>query len=296
MTNTAATSHVALTLSLVKFSHSVFALPFALMGAWLAAGGVPEFSTLGLIVLAVVAARTSAMAFNRLVDRDIDAANPRTAEREIPSGKLGAANARGLTAASAAVFVVAAFSLNSLAGWLSPLVLFVLLGYSYVKRFSAAVHFVLGFSLALAPLGAWIAVRGSLGGDVVPVLLLFVAVWTWVAGFDLIYACQDVAHDRSHGLHSIPARMGVAKALLVSRTLHAGTVAALSALCFTAGLGWIFAIAVVIAAALLVWEHSLVHADDLTRVNIAFFTVNGWVGFVLFLGLAIDIAVGSAGR
>lgn len=281
------------TLSLVKFSHSVFALPFALMGAWLAAGGVPELRVLALIVVAVVAARTAAMAFNRLVDREIDAVNPRTAQREIPSGELSPGYARALTAVSSGVFVLAAFLLNALAGWLSPIVLVVLLGYSYVKRFSAAVHFVLGFALALAPVGAWIAVRGSLGGDAGPVVLLFATVWTWVAGFDLIYACQDASHDRSHGLHSVPARLGIARALWISRFLHVGTTVALVALCFTSELGWIFAIAVAFSTALLVWEHGLVRPDDLSRVDVAFFTVNGWVGVVLFLGLALDMAVAS---
>lgn len=280
-----------LTLRLVKFIHSIFALPFALMGAWLAAGGIPAPATLALIVVAAVAARTAAMAFNRLVDRDIDAENPRTAGREIPSGQLSVGYARALTASACAVFVGAAFALNSLAGFLSPAVLAVLLGYSLVKRFSALVHFVLGLALGLAPLGAWIAVRGDFEGDLVPVLLLFATVWTWVAGFDLIYACQDAAFDAARGLHSIPARIGIAGALRVSRALHLLSVAALVGVAVTSGLGWIFWIAVAVAALLLAWEQSLVKADDLSRVDVAFFTLNGWVGVALFVGLAMDMAL-----
>ena len=286
-------SRVAATLSLVKFSHSVFALPFALMGAWLAAGGPPAATTLGRIVLCAVAARTAAMAFNRLVDRDIDAANPRTAGRELPSGALSARYAAGLVVGASAVFVAGAFSLNGLAGRLSPLVLAVLLGYSLVKRFSAAVHLVLGVALGLAPLGAWIAVRGDFSGDLVPVLLLFCTVWTWVAGFDLIYACQDAAFDAERGLHSIPARLGVAGALRVSRLLHVATALALAALAWRAGTGPIFWVSCAAAVALLCWEQSLVRPDDLSRVDVAFFTINGWVGVALFLGLALDMAVGA---
>lgn len=289
-------SKLTLTLGLVKFSHSVFALPFALMGAWLAAGGPPEARVLGLIIVAAVAARTAAMAFNRVVDRHIDALNPRTAEREIPSGRLGLGYAKALTAGSIALFVGAAFALNPLAGWLSFPVLFVLLGYSFVKRFSAAVHFVLGFALGLAPLGAWIAVRGDFEGDLVPILTLFVTVWTWVAGFDLIYACQDADFDRGRGLHSVPARIGIAPSLWASRALHLVTVGTLVFLGTRADLGWIWWSAAAAAAILLAWEQSLVRADDLSRVNVAFFTVNGWVGIALFIGLAVDMAVFSSGR
>lgn len=280
-----------LTLRLVKFSHSIFALPFALMGAWLAAGGPPDASTLGLIVVAAVTARTAAMAFNRYIDRDIDASNPRTSGREIPSGQLSPAFAAGLTAISSAVFVGVAFALNPLAGKLSPVVLSVLLGYSLVKRFSALVHLVLGVALGLAPLGAWIAVRGSFEGDLTAILLLFVTVWTWVAGFDLIYSCQDAEFDAARGLHSIPARIGIAGALRVSRALHVLSVAALVGVALVGGLGWVFWGAVGVAALLLAWEQSIVRADDLSRVDVAFFTLNGWVGVALFLGLALDMAL-----
>ena len=284
-------SKAALTLSMVKFSHSVFALPFALMGAWLASGGVPHWKKLVWIVVAAVSARTAAMAFNRLVDRDIDADNPRTAVRELPSGALSPSYARGLVVVSSAIFVLAAYLLNPLSAALSPLVLVVLLGYSLVKRFSSLVHFVLGVALGLAPLGAWIAVRGNFEGDLAIPLLLFAAVWTWVAGFDVIYSCQDAAFDASRGLHSLPAKLGIGRSLLVSRLLHVLTVLALCWLGVRADLGAVYFGAAALAALLLVWEQSLVRADDLSKVNVAFFTVNGWVGIALFVGLAVDMAL-----
>jgi 4-hydroxybenzoate polyprenyltransferase len=280
---------------MVKFSHSVFALPFALMGAWLASGGLPRWRSLGLIVVAAVAARTAAMAFNRLVDRDIDADNPRTAVRELPSGALSPSYVAGLVVVSSAVFVLAAYLLNPLSAALSPLVLLVLLSYSLVKRFSSLVHFVLGIALGLAPLGAWIAVRGNFEGDLAIPLLLFGAVWTWVAGFDLIYSCQDAAFDASRGLHSLPAKLGIGRALVVSRLLHVATVLALVALGVRADLGAVYFGAAALAALLLVWEQSLVKADDLSRVDVAFFTVNGWVGIALFVGLAVDMAIAGGG-
>lgn len=276
-------------LRLVKFSHSIFALPFALQGAWLAAGGVPGLGTLGWIVVCAVAARTAAMAFNRLVDRHIDAKNPRTSSREIPAGVLAVREASLLVVGSSAVFCWSAFQLNSLAGWLSFPVLAVLLFYSYVKRFSFLAHIVLGIALALAPLGAWVAVRGDISGPLLPVLALALAVTTWVSGFDLIYACQDVDFDRDQGLHSIPARFGVPAALRLSTLLHIGTIVALAVVGVAAGLGWVYALAVSLAAGLLVWEHRIVRPDDLSRVDLAFFTLNGWVGVALFVGLALDM-------
>ncbi|MFT5052705.1 MAG: 4-hydroxybenzoate polyprenyltransferase [Chlamydiales bacterium] len=278
-------------LRLVKFSHSIFALPFALQGAWLAGGGAPEFRVLLLIVACAVAARTAAMAFNRLVDREIDARNPRTRGRELPAGVLSARAASGLVLGSGALFCVAAFQLNPLAGWLSFPVLALVLGYSLVKRFSFLAHAALGLALALAPLGAWVAVRGDLEGSLLPVLALALAVSCWVGGFDLIYACQDADFDRAEGLHSVPARFGIGNALRASMVLHVITVAALAVVGWSAGLGWIYAVALGAAAALLVWEHTLVRPDDLSRVNMAFFTINGWVGVALFLGLALDMQV-----
>ncbi len=274
--------------SLVRFSHSVFALPFALCGAWLAAGGPPELRTLGLVVLCAVAARTAAMAFNRIVDARSDAQNPRTAAREIPAGRVRAGAASALVLGSAAVFVAAAWLLNPLAGWLALPVLAVLLGYSLMKRVHWSAHLVLGLALGLAPLGAWIAVRGAIDGSIAPALWLAAAVLTWVAGFDLIYACQDADFDRQSGLHSIPARFGVARALALSSLLHAGTVAALALVGWSAGLSWIWWAALALAGLLLLWEHRLVRPDDLSRVNLAFFTLNGWLGLLLFAGLALD--------
>lgn len=276
-------------LGLVKFSHSVFALPFALMGAWLASGGVPDVRVLVLVVVAAVAARTAAMGFNRLVDRHIDAQNPRTQDREIPAGKVAPRQAVALVVIASAAFIGAAFALNTPCGIAAPFVLLVLLGYSFAKRFTALVHFWLGVALGLAPPAAWLAVRGDFDGDLVIPLALGLSVLFWVAGFDLIYSCQDAAYDRSRGLHSIPAKLGVARSLWLSRALHGLTVALLVVVATRAELGWLFGIALVCAALLLIWEHSIVSPDDLSRVNLAFFTLNGWVGIGLFLGTALDL-------
>jgi 4-hydroxybenzoate polyprenyltransferase len=274
--------------SLVRFSHSAFALPFALCGAWLAAGGLPALRTLALIVFCAVAARTAAMAFNRLADARLDARNPRTAAREIPAGRVGRGAALALVLGSALLFVLGAWLLNPLAGWLAFPVLAVLLGYSAMKRVHWSAHLVLGLALALAPLGAWIAVRGKIDGSVAPALWLAAAVLTWVAGFDLIYACQDADFDLQSGLHSIPARFGVARALALSGLLHAGTIGALALVGWSAGLSWIWWIALALAGLLLLWEHRIVRPDDLSRVNLAFFTLNGWLGLLLFTGLVLD--------
>jgi len=241
-------------------------------------------------VVCAVAARTAAMAFNRWLDRDIDARNPRTAGRELPSGRVRPGQVLALVAGASAAFVGGAFLLNPLSGALSLPVLAVLLGYSAVKRFSWAAHLVLGLCLGLAPLGAWVAVRGELTGDVAPPLLLAGAVLTWVAGFDLIYACQDVEFDRSERLHSVPARFGVAGALRLSALLHVATVVLLALFAARSELGWIFWIALGGAAALLAWQHRIVRPDDLSRVDLAFFTLNGWVGIGLFLGTALDLS------
>jgi 4-hydroxybenzoate polyprenyltransferase len=275
--------------SLVKFSHSVFALPFALISAWLASGGVPQARVFVLVVVCAVAARTTAMGFNRLLDREIDARNPRTRGREIPTGQLRAGAVAALVVLASLVFVGAAFALNPLCGWLSFPVLAILLSYSAIKRFSWLAHAVLGLCLALAPLGAWVAVRGDLGGDLSVPLLLAAAVICWVAGFDLIYACQDVDFDRRERLHSVPARYGVRTALRVSSLLHVFTVLFLLEFARRAELGWIFLGALALAGLLLVWQHSIVHADDLSRVNMAFFTLNGWVAVGLFAGTALDM-------
>jgi 4-hydroxybenzoate polyprenyltransferase len=278
--------------SLVRFSHSIFALPFALASAWLAAGGWPGTRVLVLVVLCAVAARTAAMAFNRWLDRGIDAENPRTSGRELPRGALSARAALALAIAAAAAFLAGAWALNPLCFRLAPAVLVVLLGYSATKRFSAGTHFVLGLALALAPLGAWVAVRGSLAGDLAPPLLLALAVLTWVAGFDLVYACQDEAFDRARGLHSIPARFGTAQALRLSSALHVVTLVTLVLFAWRAHLGWGFDSALVLTAALLYWQHRLVSPGDLSRVDATFFTLNGWVSVGLFLGTVLDLELG----
>jgi len=279
--------------SLVRFGHSIFALPFALASAWLAAGGLPAGRVLLLVVLCAVSARTAAMAFNRWLDRRIDAANPRTAARELPRGVLAAPAVLALALCAALLFVALAFTLNPLCGWLSFPVLAVLLGYSAFKRFSAAAHFVLGLALALAPLGAWVAVRGHLEGDLAPPLLLALAVLTWVTGFDLIYACQDAEFDRASGLHSIPARFGVARALALSSVLHVVTFVALLGFARRAELGAVFHAALLGAGVLLVWQHRLVSPGDLSRADLAFFALNGWVAVALFFGLVLDLAWSS---
>ena len=278
-------------LRLVAFRHSIFALPFALQGAWLAGRGVPAWSALALVVACAVAARTAAMGFNRIVDRELDARNPRTRGRELPSGAIAPAQAAALVLLASAGFVAAAWALNPLCGKLAPAVLAVLFFYSFTKRFTWLAHGFLGLSLALAPLGAWLAIRGAFDGDLALPLLLAGAVLSWVAGFDLIYACQDREFDAREGLHSVPARFGTAAALRAARLAHVATVALLAATWWRAELSWIYLAAVAGAAVLLAWEHSLVSPDDLSRVDMAFFTLNGWVGVALFAGLALDLGL-----
>ncbi len=275
-------------LSLVKFSHSVFALPFALIALVIAEGGLPTLRLLTLVVLAAVAARTAAMGFNRWVDRDIDAANPRTRGREIPAGKVSPRAALFLVGASSLVFVAAAYALNPLAFAFSPVVLLVLLGYSYTKRFTWGCHLVLGVALGLAPLGAWIASKGSLEGISIP-LLLALAVLTWVAGFDVIYSCQDEDFDRGLGLQSIPARFGIPRALQLSSLLHVLTVVFLVLLGLLAGLGFFWWLGVGLTGLLLFYEHRLVRPDDLSKVQAAFFTMNGLVSLLLAMLAFLDV-------
>jgi 4-hydroxybenzoate polyprenyltransferase len=264
---------------MIRFSHSVFALPFALASAALAAreGGV-TLRQIAWIVVAMVSARSAAMGVNRLADHALDARNPRTASRELPRGVLSRREAWWFVAASVAVFVLAAGCLNSLCLALSPVALAIVFGYSYTKRFTALSQLALGLSLAVAPVGAWLAIRGRF--DAAP-LVLALAVVLWVAGFDTIYACQDAELDRREGLHSIPARLGVARALLVSRALHVGAVAALLALYALAPLHPLYLAGVGAVAALLAWEHTLVRPEDLSQVMRAF-NLNGWVSLGYF--------------
>jgi 4-hydroxybenzoate polyprenyltransferase len=269
-------------LEMIKFEHTLFALPFALLGMVLAARGLPSWRTLAWIVVAMVGARSAAMAFNRLVDRHIDARNPRTAGRALPAGQLTPAFVAGFVAASVALFLVAAWQLNPLALRLAPVALGVLLLYSYTKRFTAWCHLVLGLALAGAPLGAWIAVRGDVTAT--PVLL-------WVAGFDILYALQDLDFDRASGLHSIPARLGVRGSLAVSALLHLGTLALLAALpgTYPPGLGIAYWAGVAGCALLLAWQHWIVRPHDLSRLDAAFFTANGVLSAWLFLATAVDV-------
>jgi 4-hydroxybenzoate polyprenyltransferase len=275
-------------LEMIKFQHTVFALPFALTGAMLAAGGIPPTGKLAWIVAACVFARTAAMSFNRFADAEIDARNPRTAQRAIPAGKLSSRFALAVAVCCSCLFAFSAWMLNPLAFALSPPALLVLLGYSYTKRLSWLSHFVLGFALAMAPVGAWIAVRGDFA--TVPILLAL-GVVLWTAGFDLIYACQDYEFDRREGLFSVPARFGVAAALRISTILHVGTVAALAATGYAANLGGLYFAGVAAVAILLAAEHLIVNPADLSRIDIAFFTVNSWVGMVIFLFSAADLFV-----
>jgi len=274
---------------MVKFSHTVFALPFALAAAALAARGVGlPLPRLLAIVVAMAGARTTAMGFNRIVDRQFDAKNPRTAGRELPSGQVSLRAAWTMTIVSAGVFIAAAAYLGPLCLKLTPVALLLLWGYSVTKRFTALCHLVLGLAIASGPAGAWIAVRGDFTW--VPGLLM-IAVGTWIGGFDILYALADRDFDRASGLHSIPARLGIKGALIVSGLLHVITLAALATLAFVGGLGAFYLVAVAVAAALLIWEHAIVRPNDLSRLNVAFFTLNGYVSVVLLAGVVADVLI-----
>lgn len=270
-------------MELVRFSHTLFALPFAVMALFLAyADRSPDLRVAVLVVLCMVFARTAAMAYNRLVDADVDARNPRTASRHLPAGLVTRVEVALLVIGSAMAFVGCAWLLNPLAFALSVPTLLVLLGYSHTKRFTSASHFVLGLALGLSPLGVWVAVRGApVDASYWIPALLSLAVLLWVAGFDILYSCQDVEFDRQAGLHSVPKRLGVPRALWLARACHVAMIAALFLLARQAGLGTIYRVGVVVTAALLVYEHRLVRADDLSRIDVAFFTVNGVVSLLL---------------
>jgi len=274
------------TLEMIKWEHSIFALPFALTATLLAAHGVPGWRTLGWILVAMVTARSCAMAFNRWADADLDAANPRTSARAIPAGQLSRQFVLGFTVLMALVFVLSSAQLNRLTLYLSPVVLLVLLGYSYMKRITRWSHLVLGLALGLAPSAAWIAVRGSLDPRIV---VLTAAVTLWVGGFDVLYACQDYDHDRTAGLHSLPQAIGIPAAFWVARIMHFMVLALLAWFgnLFMFGLaGWLGIAAV---GLLLAYEHSLVSPGDLRRLNAAFFTMNGVIAMVFFGFVATDL-------
>jgi 4-hydroxybenzoate polyprenyltransferase len=280
--------NLRVTLEMIKWEHSIFALPFALCGAMLAAGGVPAWHQLAWIIVAMISARSAAMAFNRVADAAIDAANPRTQTRALPTGTLTPSFVTTFVVVSCAVFVLAASQLNHLTFILSPLALAIVLLYSYTKRFTRWSHLVLGFALGIAPAAAWIAVRGSLDPRI---LLLTAAVTFWVGGFDVLYACQDFDFDREAGLHSLPRYFGIRAALMITRLFHVIMLLLLIALVITFGLGK-FAIAGVVAVAiLLAYEHSLVSSHDLSKLNAAFFTMNGVISVVFFVFIAADLLV-----
>src|ERR1700691_4687211 len=271
---------------MIKWEHSIFALPFALCGAMLAASGLPTPHQRLWIVIALLAARSAAMAFNRLADVAIDAANPRTSTRALPAGHLSPAFVTTFVIVSCALFILAALQLNRLTLWLSPVALAVLLLYSYTKRFTRLSHLVLGFALGIAPAAAWIAVRGSLDPRI---LLLPAAVTFWVGGFDVIYACQDHDYDCSHGLHSLPRYFGIGNALFIARLFHIVMLGLLIALVLTFGLGKLAVVGVVAVAALLLYAHALGRPDDLSKLNAAFFTMNGVISVVFFFFIAGDL-------
>ncbi len=278
--------NLRVTLEMIKWEHSIFALPFALCGAMLAARGLPTPHQLLWIIVAMVAARSAAMAFNRLADVTYDAANPRTQMRALPAGTLSRTFVVGFVVVACATFVLAASQLNRLTLLLSPVALAVLLLYSYTKRFTRWSHLVLGFALGIAPAAAWIAVRGSLDPRI---LLLTAAVTFWVGGFDVLYAFQDFEFDRTTGLHSIPRYCGIARALQISRAFHLLMLALLGILIAVFRLGPVAVIGVVVVGLLLAYEHSLVAADDLSRLNAAFFTMNGVISVVFFFFVAGDL-------
>jgi 4-hydroxybenzoate polyprenyltransferase len=285
-------TRIRVVLEMIKFEHSVFALPFALVGALLAAragGGLPSWRQILWIVVAMVGARSAAMTMNRIADIEFDRRNPRTAGRALPTGQLSVGFAWAFTILASIVLVVAARQLNALALELSPVALAILFFYSYTKRFTAWSHFVLGFCLGISPAAAWIAIRGSLDWRM---LILCAAVTLWVGGFDVLYACQDVDFDRAAGLHSIPKKFGIAGALRIARAMHVLMVALLVWLAWSFHLAWPAWAGIAVVAALLAYEHSLVKPNDLSKMNAAFFTVNGYISllFLLFWGAAAVIA------
>ena len=276
---------IGTTLEMIKWEHSVLTLPFGLTGAVLAAGGIPNPHTSVWIVVALVAARSAAMAFNRLADATIDAANPRTKVRALPAGKLSKSFVGWFVAVSSAIFILAAYELNPLAFYLSPVALAIVFAYSFTKRFTRWSHVVLGVAMGIAPAAAWIAVRGSLDPRI---LILTGAVIFWGAGFDILYSCQDYEHDCTAGIYSVPKAFGISGSLIIARLFHLITVMMLLWMVEAFGLGKIAVAGVVFVALLLIYEHSLVKHDDLSRVNAAFFTMNGLVSMAFLIFIAAD--------
>lgn len=279
------------TLEMIKFEHTLFALPFAFLGAILAAQGLPTAWQIVWITVAMFGARSAAMIFNRIIDRKFDAANPRTANRELPSGKLSVRFAWIFFIVSVALFLFAAYSLNWLTFALSPVALLSILGYSYAKRFTSFAHLILGWSLAISPTAAWIAVRGTID-DEAP-LLLSLLVMMWTAGFDVLYACQDYEYDKKAGLRSIPARFGIKNSLNIARIFHFQAFIVLVLLYLVTGLGWLALVGVFAVGALMIYQHTLVKPNDLSRMNAAFFTTNAFVSVILFLTFGGAVFLGK---
>lgn len=285
-------SKLKIILEMIKFEHSIFALPFAFLGAVLGnivvEGIWPTWSEIFFVTLAMIGARSAAMSLNRLIDRFIDAKNPRTANRAIPAGLISISEVMIFIVFSFALLFVSAFQLNSLAVKLLPLAVFVLILYSYTKRFTWACHFVLGIAIGFGPLGGWVATTGQVDGTA---LLLFVSVVFWTAGFDIMYACQDADFDRKEGLYSMPSRFGIAKALLIARSCHVLTIAGLFLLYLQASLSIWFLVGVLISALILIYEHSLVKPTDLSKLDVAFFNMNGILSCVMFIFTMIDLVM-----
>ena len=277
------------TLEMIKFEHTLFALPFAFLGAILAAEGLPSAWQIVWITVAMFGARSAAMTFNRIIDIDFDAANPRTANRELPSGKLSIGFAWAFLFVSISIFLLASYLLNWLTFALSPVALLSVLGYSYAKRYTAFAHLLLGWALSISPTAAWIAVRGSIDSEV-PILLSLV-VFMWTAGFDVMYACQDYEFDKKAGLRSIPARFGIKNSLWIARLFHLQAFIALLLLYVVTELGWPALAGVLLVGALLVYQHTLVSAKNLSRMNAAFFTTNAFVSVILFISFSVAVFI-----
>ena len=275
------------TLEMIKFEHTLFALPFAFLGAIVAAEGLPTIWQIIWITVAMFGARSAAMTFNRIIDIDFDAANPRTANRELPSGKLSIGFAWAFLFVSISIFLLASYMLNWLTFALSPIALLSVLGYSYAKRYTAFAHLLLGWALSISPTAAWIAVRGEI--DSGTPLLLSLVVFMWTAGFDVMYACQDYEFDKKAGLRSIPARFGIKNSLWIARLFHLQAFIALLLLYLVTGLGWPAFAGVLLVGALLVYQHTLVSAKNLSRMNAAFFTTNAFVSIILFISFSLAV-------
>lgn len=288
MTTEVVESKVKIFAEMIKFEHTIFALPFAYLGAFLATNGIPSGFHFFWITMAMVGARTSAMALNRLIDRHIDARNPRTVERAIPKGLISVSETWAFIILSFILLFLSASMLNPLAFKLLPIAVFFLVVYSYTKRFTWLCHLVLGTSIGIAPAGAWVAVNGSLD---LPAVILWIAIAFWVAGFDIVYACQDYNYDRKVGLNSIPVRFGISGALIMARVFHIITPLCLFLVGFLLKLGPIYFIGVILSAGILYYEHRMVSPDDLSKLNVAFFNMNGILSVVMFVFVVLDLLI-----